>query len=90
MCAYDEFLSSPLQGTELCEYHFEDKCTGNKTCVMMCRLHRKVVGARWEVEAVGHVGWGSANDYGPIDEYIKERHALREGMSEGGRVLGPV
>jgi stress response protein SCP2 len=49
--------------TEMCRYKLEDQDTGDKTAVIMCKLHRTSVGARWQLTSIGHVGHGRARQY---------------------------
>jgi stress response protein SCP2 len=57
--------------TEMCRYKLEDQDTGNKTAVIMCKLHRRTFGERWQLTSIGHVGHGRAGDYAPIDRDIQ-------------------
>ncbi|MCO5569711.1 hypothetical protein L7F22_023427 [Adiantum nelumboides] len=62
-------------GKELCEYHLEDKNLGEHRSVVMCRLYRNEASksASWHVEAIGHLGAGSADCYDPIKTWIEQR-----------------
>ncbi|KAI5069548.1 hypothetical protein GOP47_0015849 [Adiantum capillus-veneris] len=62
-------------GKELCEYHLEDKNLGEHRSVVMCRLYRNEASksASWHVEAIGHLGAGSADYYQPIKDWIEQR-----------------
>jgi len=55
----------------MCRYKLEDQNTGDNTCVIMCKLHRKEVGGRWELTSIGHVGKGRAGCYGPIMKDVR-------------------
>ena len=69
------------EGNPLCEYHIEGtaKFTGMKS-VVMCRLVRSA-NSRWSVEAIGNIGQGDAQDYGPLLSFCSG-HMLT-GTSEG-------
>jgi stress response protein SCP2 len=61
-------------GQELCRYNVES-ADGDKTAILMCVLHRRVdrstsAVSRWALEAIGEVGLGSADNYGPIYDSI--------------------
>jgi stress response protein SCP2 len=57
--------------TEMCRYKLEDQDTGDKTAVIMCKLHRASVGARWQLTSIGHVGHGRAGNYTSILRDVK-------------------
>lgn len=66
-------LKDVTTDVELCEYTLEDKTLSSHTSVIMCRMYRSEgLASRWEVEALGHLGEGSANNYGPIEDSIME------------------
>merc|ERR1711933_109458 len=59
---------------ELCRYDVEG-AEGNKTAIVMCVLHRRLERStdqvsRWALEAIGDVGDGAADRYGPIQSMI--------------------
>jgi stress response protein SCP2 len=56
---------------EMCRYKLEGTNTGNKTAVIMCKLHRFSPSSRWELTTIGHVGFGRAGNYTSIKEDIK-------------------
>lgn len=60
---------------ELCRYDVEG-ADGNKTSILMCVLHRRPERStsqvsRWALEAIGEVGFGAADNYGPILEMVE-------------------
>merc|ERR1719265_917780 len=62
-------------GDELCRYNV-DGADGNKTSILMCVLHRRPERStsqvsRWALEAIGEVGFGAADNYGPIHEMVE-------------------
>jgi stress response protein SCP2 len=58
--------------TEMCRYKLEDQDTGDKTAVIMCKLHRPSLGARWQLTSIGHVGHGRAGNYTSIRRDIQK------------------
>lgn len=59
---------------ELCRYDV-DGADGGKTAILMCVLHRRPERStsqvsRWALEAIGDVGDGAADRYGPIHSMI--------------------
>lgn len=66
-------LKDVTTDVELCEYTLEDKTLSSHTSVIMCRMYRsETLASRWEVEALGHLGEGAANDYNPIKNSIRQ------------------
>lgn len=61
----------------LCEYHLEGtaKFTGMKS-IVMCRLV-KAANSRWSVEAIGEIGQGDAQNYGPLLNFCSEHMLAR-------------
>lgn len=57
--------------TEMCRYKHEGVDTGDKTAVIMCKLHRFSPSSRWEMTSIGQVGYGRAGNYSPIINDIK-------------------
>jgi len=62
-------------GQELCRYDVEG-ADGSKTAIIMCVLHRRPERStdqvsRWALEAIGDVGDGAADRYGPIQSMIE-------------------
>jgi hypothetical protein len=60
---------------ELCRYDVE-KADASKTCILMCVLHRRSdrsssAAARWALEAIGEVGMGAADNYGPVLDSVQ-------------------
>jgi len=69
-------------GQELCRYNVE-AADGNKTSILMCVLHRRVDRSttdrsRWALEAIGEVGMGSADNYGPIYKIIEKFRSTKK------------
>jgi hypothetical protein len=64
-------LHDAVSDTEMCRYKLEDQATGDKTAVIMCKLHRPSNHGRWQLTSIGHVGYGRADDYSSIEEDIK-------------------
>jgi stress response protein SCP2 len=58
--------------TEMCRYKMEDTNTGDKTAVIMCKLHRPSPKDRWSLTTIGHVGYGRADNYFSIEQDIKK------------------
>merc|ERR1712070_869461 len=61
---------------ELCRYNV-DAADGRKTAILMCVLHRRVDRStahtsRWALEAIGDVGNGAADNYGPMLDTIEK------------------
>lgn len=57
---------------ELCQYNFESKAdTEQKTAITMCMLWRNNEGGKWNVTAIGHVGFGRVSRYGPLLKDLK-------------------
>lgn len=68
-------VKDPVTGMDLCKYYLEDQARAvleASTSVVMCRIYRGAAG-RWSVEAIGRLGLGCADNYGPIHEYIASR-----------------
>lgn len=65
-------LFDAMSDTEMCSYQHADSDTGNKTAVIMCKLHRFSPSSRWELTTIGHVGFGRADKYTSIEEDIKK------------------
>ncbi len=68
-------VQEPRSGMELCRFNLEAKEMAQKqsySCVIMCRIFRKA-GAReqWEVQAVGQLCHGAADDYGAVVQAIR-------------------
>ena len=59
--------------TEMCRYMLEDQDTGNKTAVIMCKLHRPSPSERWALTSIGHVGYGRADSYSSIESDIVQK-----------------
>jgi stress response protein SCP2 len=57
--------------TEMCRYKHEGTDTGDKTAVIMCKLHRFSPDSRWELTSIGKVGYGRAGNYTSILEDIR-------------------
>eukprot|EP00954_Amorphochlora_amoebiformis_P009499 738617-Amorphochlora_amoeboformis.AAC.1 len=55
---------------ELCRYDHTKVSTGNKTAVVMCRLHR--LNDSWHVQAIGQLCYGRADDYDQIIKTLKK------------------
>lgn len=70
---YIRFTDSDLN-QELCRYDLESKDTQLKTSVVMCKLFRESSKSNWKVLAIGHVGFGRADNYAPILDDIKNLH----------------
>ncbi|KAL3689276.1 hypothetical protein R1sor_015585 [Riccia sorocarpa] len=65
---------------ELCTYVLDDKDLGSHRSVIMCRMFRALPGiSKWEVEAIGHLGDGAADSYGPIESSIADLILKRRG-----------
>jgi stress response protein SCP2 len=64
-------LYDSVSDTEMCRYKLEDQDTGDKTAVIMCKLHRPSPGGRWQLTSIGHVGYGRAGTYLPIHHDIQ-------------------
>lgn len=67
---------------ELCRYNV-DAADGQKTAILMCVLHRRVERStaqtsRWALEAIGDVGNGAADNYGPMLETIEKFRKLKK------------
>jgi stress response protein SCP2 len=61
-------------GEELCRYDV-DGADKSKTAILMCVLHRRPERStskvsRWALEAIGEVGFGAADNYGPIYDMV--------------------
>lgn len=69
---------------DLCEYTLEDKTLGSHQSVIMCRMYR-TEGAhlKWEVEAIGYLGGGSADNYGPLHAQHRETYIQQIDNSKG-------
>jgi stress response protein SCP2 len=57
--------------TEMCRYKLEGTDTGDRTAVIMCKLHRFSPSSRWELTSIGNVGYGRAGNYSSIQSEIK-------------------
>jgi ubiquitin-protein ligase/stress response protein SCP2 len=72
VCLLDQQTGS----SELCRYNVEATRDANRrSSILMCVLHRRVERSsqscpRWELKAIGEIGNGAANDYGPIEQMI--------------------
>ncbi|KAI8819146.1 uncharacterized protein EV422DRAFT_535255 [Fimicolochytrium jonesii] len=57
--------TSTTETTELCSYNFKSSPEelGDRTNIIMCVLWRRATEARWEVKAVGELGYGKVPDY---------------------------
>jgi len=60
---------------ELCRYDVE-RADARRTCILMCVLHRRTDRSsaavqRWALEAIGEVGMGAADNYGPVLESVQ-------------------
>ncbi|KAL2631450.1 hypothetical protein R1flu_016136 [Riccia fluitans] len=65
---------------ELCTYVLDDKDLGSHRSVIMCRMFRSTPGgSKWEVEAIGHLGDGAADSYGPLESSIADMILKRRG-----------
>jgi len=67
---------------ELCRYNV-DAADGRKTAILMCVLHRRVdrstaQTSRWALEAIGDVGNGAADNYGPMLETIEKFRKMKQ------------
>jgi stress response protein SCP2 len=65
-------LHDAVSDTEMCRYKLEDQDTGAKTAVIMCKLHRSTASDRWQLTSIGHVGYGRAGTYKPIEKDINK------------------
>jgi stress response protein SCP2/ubiquitin-protein ligase len=75
-------LKDDKTGAELCEYSLEDKSLASYTSVIMCRMYRsEAPDSKWKVQALGQLGQGSANDYGPLIDSITALINARSGPS---------
>ena len=64
-------LHDSVSDTEMCRYKLEDENTGDKTAVIMCKLHRGSVNERWKMTSIGHVGYGRAGNYTSLHRDIR-------------------
>jgi stress response protein SCP2 len=59
------------QPAQLCTYELEDKDPGTFSSVIMCVLYRERPEKKeWRLRAIGEMGHGYADNYGPIEELI--------------------
>jgi stress response protein SCP2 len=64
-------LHDVVSDTEMCRYKLEEQDTGDKTAVIMCKLHRPSCHGRWQLTSIGHVGYGRAGNYSPLAKDIR-------------------
>ncbi|KAK9822684.1 hypothetical protein WJX81_000366 [Elliptochloris bilobata] len=87
-------LKDPASGETLCQYEMEEQPNEERercSSVIMCRVFRQESGPKagnWEVEAIGHMGQGDANDYGPIIYFIQETQRMADVMASWSMNVG--